>query len=122
MPKDGLTLQDKQDTIKLLSYAGANICELNLVRTALSDLKGGKLARLAGNSRVVALVLSDIIGDPMHLIASGPTFQPPVESQSSALNILKKYELQSKLPPHIINCLENGGQEQPLTSFENVII
>jgi glycerate 2-kinase len=111
MPKNGLTLEDKQETIKLLSRAGASIGELNQVRTALSGLKGGQLAQLANGAQVVSLILSDIIGDPLHLIASGPTVQPLPES-STALDIVTDYNLQKVLPLQVIKCLEAGSEVQ----------
>jgi glycerate 2-kinase len=119
MPKGDITLQEKQEAIKLLSHSGASITELNQVRIALSGLKGGQLAHLAKKAKVVCLVLSDIIGDPMHLIASGPTVQPPLESPR-AMEIIEKYNLQSKMPAQVITCLKED-QNVPLLNTENVI-
>jgi glycerate 2-kinase len=78
---------------------------LNQVRIALSGLKGGQLAHLAKKAKVVCLILSDIIGDPMHLIASGPTVQPPLDSPK-AMEIIEKYNLQSKMPAQVITYLK----------------
>ena len=72
-PIQGLNLEDKQETIKLLSKSGATINELNSVRKRLSRVKGGKLARLSYPATTLSLVLSDVIGDPLTVIASGPT-------------------------------------------------
>lgn len=103
-----------------MSHSGASITELNQVRIALSELKGGQLARLAKGAKVVSLILSDIIGDPLNLIASGPTVQPPLDSPK-AMDIIEKYSLQTKMPPQVIACL---GKDLlvPLMNTENVKI
>jgi glycerate 2-kinase len=76
-PADGLTLEDKARTTALLLRAGATIQELNAVRKHLSRLKGGGLARAAAPARVVALALSDVVGDDLSTIGSGPTVPDP---------------------------------------------
>lgn len=76
-PADSITLEDKQQTTDLLLRAGADIYELNTVRKHLSYLKGGQLAALAYPATVVALLLSDVIGDPIDVIGSGPTVPDP---------------------------------------------
>lgn len=119
MPKGSITLQEKQEAIKLLSHSGASITELNQVRIALSELKGGQLAHFAKRAKVVSLILSDIIGDPMHLIASGPTVQPPLDSPR-AMEIIEKYNLQSKMPAQVITYLEKDPSVS-LFNPENVI-
>ena len=72
-PVPGVTLDDKIATTQALSSAGANIHELNVVRTALSEVKGGGLARACAARRMMTLVISDVVGDPLDIIASGPT-------------------------------------------------
>ncbi|CAK5020626.1 unnamed protein product [Meloidogyne enterolobii] len=72
-PINGITLADKLEIIKLLQNYGADIKQLNVVRQALSRLKGGGLSRLASPAQQIALIVSDIIGDPIELISSGPT-------------------------------------------------
>ena len=74
-PRHPITLEEKADLIRNLSLAGAPIKELNTVRKRISELKGGRLALKATRSgfRVIALVISDVVGDPLGLIASGPT-------------------------------------------------
>ncbi|CAK5037980.1 unnamed protein product [Meloidogyne enterolobii] len=72
-PINGITLEDKLEIIKLLQNYGADIKQLNVVRQALSRLKGGGLSRLASPSQQISLIVSDIIGDPIELISSGPT-------------------------------------------------
>ena len=76
-PVPGVTLAEKQAVTRLLLECGATINELNAVRKHLSRLKGGQLARAAHPAPVVALLLSDVIGDPLDVIASGPTAPDP---------------------------------------------
>nr|CAI5822787.1 unnamed protein product [Callosobruchus analis] len=92
LPVPPITLQEKHDLIKQLARKGATINELNTVRKRMSILKGGGLAELAFPCKVVSLVLSDVIGDPLDLIASGPMV-PNKDSPQLAIDILKKYEL-----------------------------
>jgi hydroxypyruvate reductase len=72
-PERGLTLSDIRNVTEALLKAGATIAELNVVRTCCEQLKGGGLARLAAPSTVYAMILSDVLGDPVKVIASGPT-------------------------------------------------
>ncbi len=96
-PSEGITLQEKQDTTRLLLECGANIVELNAVRKHLSRVKGGGLARTAFPATVVSLMLSDVIGDPMDVIASGPTV-PDTSTFKTCIEIFQKYEVSSRLP------------------------
>ncbi len=89
-PRDGVTLDGVIAVSRSLSAAGADIRELNLVRQALSRVKAGGLARACGAGRLVALVLSDVIGDPLDLIASGPCM-PARPDPAAALAILRRY-------------------------------
>uniref|UniRef100_A0A182SMT7 Glycerate kinase n=1 Tax=Anopheles maculatus TaxID=74869 RepID=A0A182SMT7_9DIPT len=100
VPKAPITLSDKLQIIKSLSTAGASIDELNYVRIALSDVKGGQLAMEAKNAfRVYSYVISDIVDDPVALIASGPTVvQKGVDVNGIAKEILRKYRLWDELP------------------------
>jgi glycerate kinase len=104
LPLPPITLEEKCQLVKLLTAAGANIFELNCVRKKLSVLKGGGLAQLAYPAQVVALILSDIVGDPMDLIASGPTVVN-TDAPDAALNIVRKYSLLDKVPASIQTCL-----------------
>lgn len=91
-PPTGISLNDKICVARILSAAGANIVQLNSVRSQLSLVKGGGLARACRAGRLVALVISDVLGDPLELIASGPT----VESRSTpaeALDVLRQLRL-----------------------------
>src|SRR5947208_1757093 len=89
-PAEGITLEEKQETTQLLLRSGATIRELNGVRKHLSQIKGGQLARWASPARVISLIMSDVIGDPIDFIASGPT-APDTTSFSDALAIVQKY-------------------------------
>lgn len=104
LPLSPITLEEKCQVVKLLAAAGANIIELNCVRKKLSVLKGGRLAQLAYPAKVVALILSDIVGDPLDLIASGPTVVDS-DAPDAALSIIRKYSLLDKVPASIQTCL-----------------
>jgi hydroxypyruvate reductase len=91
-PATGITLEEKQEVTQLLLRAGASIRELNAVRKHLSAVKGGQLARWASPARVISLIMSDVIGDPLDFIASGPT-APDTTSFSDALDIIQKYSV-----------------------------
>ena len=88
--------------------AGATIQELNAVRKHLSALKGGQLARAAVPARVVALLLSDVIGDPLDVIASGPTAPDPTTCED-ALAVLRRYSLLDSVPA-VVAHLERGDE------------
>lgn len=77
LPAEGLSLTDLQDTTQALLAAGATINQINTIRKHLSAVKGGGLARLAAPAQVYALILSDVVGDPLEVIASGPTVPDP---------------------------------------------
>ena len=107
-PSEGITLQEKQDTTRLLLECGANIVELNAVRKHLSRVKGGGLARTAFPATIVALMLSDVIGDPMDVIASGPTV-PDTSTFKTCAEIFQKYEVSNRLPEAVRARLEAGA-------------
>ena len=92
LPANGLDLDDLQYVTGKLLRAGASINELNAVRKHLSAFKGGQLARHCSPARVLSLILSDVIGDPLDTIASGPT-APDDSTYSDALEVLEKYGL-----------------------------
>src|SRR5215831_18279074 len=89
-PAEGITLEEKQEVTSLLLRAGATIRELNAVRKHLSEVKGGQLTRWAAPASVISLIISDVVGDPVDFIASGPT-APDTTSFSDALAIIQKY-------------------------------
>ena len=108
-PLPGLTLPDMQALTSALLDCGARIDEINTLRRHLDSVKGGSLARLANPARVVSLILSDVVGNPLHAIASGPTAPDP-STREDALNILEEYALKEKVPPTIINTLKNAPE------------
>jgi len=108
-PAEGITLEEKQEVTSLLLRAGATIRETNAVRKHLSDMKGGQLARWAAPAHVVSLIISDVIGDALDFIASGPT-APDTTSFSDAFAIIQKYGLQ--VPEAVSERLQNGARGQ----------
>src|SRR5204863_6763798 len=89
-PVEGVSLGEKQTITRLLSAGGANIEELNTVRKQLSRIKGGGLARACCAGRLLTLIISDVLGDPLDVIASGPTV-PDSHTPQEALAILERY-------------------------------
>lgn len=104
LPAEGISLLDKQQVTKSLLASGASIHEINAVRKHLSAVKGGQLARRA-KCRVVSLILSDVVGDDLAVIASGPTFPDPT-TYSDALGIVKRYKIRNV---RVARHLENGA-------------
>ncbi|KAM8931109.1 glycerate kinase [Pelodytes ibericus] len=118
-PVPPLTLKDKQTLTKQLALKGATIQELNTLRRSLSRLKGGGLARMAYPAQVISLILSDVIGDDLDVIASGPT----VCSSSSAeecLQILTKYDLKDSTPEAVRHVLLSRRQALEHDHFSHV--
>ncbi|MDA8240892.1 MAG: glycerate kinase [Nitrospiraceae bacterium] len=107
-PRDGITLSDKQEVTGLLLKAGAGIHELNTVRKHLSGVKGGRLAEAAYPAQVLSLIISDVIGDDLDVIASGPT-SPDGSTYADALVVLEKYGLRIRSPRSVIEVLEKGA-------------
>lgn len=123
LPQKPVTLDEKQYIIKALANAGADIKELNTVRKKLSALKGGQLALQAQPAQVISLILSDIVGDPLDLIASGPTTKNE-DDPLKAINIIHKYNLDINLPVSIKDILNKGEScnEFPTDNVYNYII
>jgi glycerate 2-kinase len=109
LPADGISLEDKQQTTRVLLASGANIDEMNCIRKHLSKVKGGGLARIAYPARLINLILSDVIGDRIDTIASGITAPDPTTFQD-ALAIVRKYALEDKLPQAVSHHLFLGAQ------------
>jgi hydroxypyruvate reductase len=106
-PIEGISLDEKRETTSVLLSAGVGINELNAVRKHLSAVKGGRLAETAYPAAVLALVLSDVIGDRMDVIASGPTV-PDSTSFRDALAVIHKYSLEKKIPASVLSVLHMG--------------
>ena len=108
-PQPGLTLDNLQSLTRCLLACGARIDEINILRRHLDQVKGGGLARAAFPARVVSLILSDVVGNPLETIASGPTAPDPT-SKADALEVLEKYDLTGKVPVAILKALENAPE------------
>jgi len=108
-PVPPVTLAEKRAVTQLLLAAGATITELNAVRKHLSLIKGGQLARAAAPARVITLVLSDVIGDPLDVIASGPT-APDSSTFRDAIAVLRKREVWAATPAAVRARLEAGAR------------
>jgi glycerate 2-kinase len=107
LPVDGVTLEDKQQTVRLLLMRGADIHQLNTVRKHLSAIKGGQLAA-ASRARVVTLAVSDVIGDDLSMIASGPTV-PDATTFHAALQVLDGHGGRVEYPGAVVEHLERGA-------------
>jgi len=107
LPAPGLTLDDMQRTTDLLLACGAAIDEINAVRKHLSQVKGGQLARLAAPATVISLILSDVIGNPLDVIASGPAAPDPT-TWADAWSVIEKYNLAEQLPVAVRRRLRAG--------------
>lgn len=107
-PTEGVSLEDKQTVTRLLMHGGATIQELNCVRRHLSRVKGGGLARTAKAGRMVSLIISDVIGDPLDVIASGPTV-PDSSTPGQALDVLKRVISQpERIPESVVQVLTDS--------------
>lgn len=107
LPADPITLEEKQKTTKLLLACGASIHEINAVRKHLSRIKGGQLARLAQPATVVSLLLSDVIGDDLDVIGSGPT-APDSSTFAEAKALLERYGIYERVPAAVRERIEKG--------------
>lgn len=108
LPPDPLTIEEKGKVVQLVMNAGATIVELNTIRKHLSAIKGGWLANRSGAGRIVGLVISDVVGDRLDSIASGPTSPDPT-TFSDAIKILKKYDLLESIPQAAAEILRKGA-------------
>ncbi len=112
-PATGITLEDKQTVTRLLSERGASIEELNCVRRELSEVKGGGLLRSCRAGTVIVLIISDVIGDPLETIASGPTVPNPT-TPADALAVLRRYVPdRPSLPSSVWSLLESKQAAGP---------
>ncbi len=112
-PVEGITLADKLAVTRHLSGAGATIDALNAVRKQLSRIKGGGLARACRAGRLAALIISDVLGDPLETIASGPTVHDPAGPEE-ARAVLERFDPQRKaIPPPVYAALSAPRHSQP---------
>ncbi len=127
MPEDGITLEDKIKTYELLLKSGARIHEINTVRKHISKVKGGKFVKNV-RGKVLALIISDVVGDDLEVIASGITVKDPTTFKD-AYEVLKRYGIWDELPESVRNHIELGmlGKreetlKEDLPNVENVLI
>lgn len=122
LPEEGISLNDKIKTNELILRSGARIYEINTVRKHISAVKGGKLAKRVKGT-VISLILSDVVGDPLEAIASGPTVRDPTTFQDS-YRVLSLYGVWKKVPPSIRDYIERGlngdVEETPKDGLPNV--
>ena len=108
---EGCTLDDLKVLNNVLLKIGADITEMNCIRKHLSKLKGGLLAKAASPARVVSLILSDVIGDPLDVIASGPTAPDPT-TFADAISTLRKFKIENEIPVQILKVLQDGFEKK----------
>jgi hydroxypyruvate reductase len=125
LPPDGITLADKQAINRALLKCGAHIAEMNAVRKHLSTIKGGRLAVAAAPAQVVTLAISDVPGDDISVIASGPA-APDASTRTDALAVLTKYGI--AIPASVAKHLDNAVSETPkpgdprLANVANILV
>jgi glycerate 2-kinase len=125
LPPDGIALADKQSINRALLKCGADIGEMNTVRKHLSTIKGGRLAVAAAPAQVVTLAISDVPGDDISVIASGPT-APDASTRADTLAVLTKYGI--AVPASVAGHLDNAVAETPkpgdprLANVVNIVI
>ncbi|MFC2062749.1 glycerate kinase [Chloroflexota bacterium] len=126
-PTDGINLRGKQLTTELLINSGADIGAINVVRKHLSRVKGGRMGQFYAPATVISLIISDVTGNDLAAIASGPT-SPDPSTFVGAASILQQYDLRDKTPENVVKLLERGAEgelaETPkvLTNCRNYII
>ncbi|RLG98752.1 glycerate kinase [Candidatus Bathyarchaeota archaeon] len=131
MPKPGIPLADKQAMTNMLLKCGATINEINTVRKHLSMFKGGQLAKAAYPATLISLILSDVVGDPLEVIASGPTVPDPT-TYRDAVTVLKNHDLWDEAPRSVRRVLRDGVSgkiretpkpgEQAFKKVHNIIV
>jgi glycerate 2-kinase len=124
-PVPQISLADKLVVTRALAASGAPIQELNLVRTQLSQVKGGRLATACTAGTLIALIISDVIGDPLEVIGSGPTTPAPSRADQ-AIEILNRRQLLQTIPRSVLSLLESRREAQvepaSTTAARNVIV
>ncbi len=110
LPAEGLTLEDKQNAIKVLLACGATIYEINTIRKHMSCVKGGRLAQLSWPATFVSLILSDVVGDDTDVIASGCCVPDP-STFSDCMEIINKYDILRRMPQAVVSHIKSGVLE-----------
>ena len=107
-PADGISFREKQEITQRLLSCGARIGEINAIRKHISKVKGGRLARFAYPSTLISLILSDVVGDSISAIASGPTAPDP-STFSECQGILDRYRLRTERFGSITRLIDRGS-------------
>ena len=107
VPAGDLSIEDLAVTNRALIRSGADIHDINVVRKHLSLVKGGRIAEAASTARLLTLVLSDVVGDPLDVIASGPTVPDPTTFRA-ALDVIARFGLRHRIPPAVLRHLAAG--------------
>ena len=110
LPVLPLTLKDKQKTIRTLLSCGATINEINALRKHMSLIKGGHLAEKAWPATLITLIISDVVGNPLDVIASGPTVGDP-STFRDCMNILRHYDISGRIPTSVVQYFKKGINE-----------
>ena len=120
-PVEGVNLADKAEVSRILLGAGVDITEMNMVRQQLSHLKGGGMARLASPAKVHSYILSDVIGDDLRVIASGPTVAP-IATRNAARELLTNLNVFDQMPVSVRDYLKvNAPETEPARAENNLI-
>lgn len=111
LPAEDVSLEDKIIATEILIKSGAEIKEINTIRKHISRVKGGQLVRFLKPAKVISLIVSDIVGDPVEYIASGPT-SPDPSTFEDAYTIIRKYNLEGKLPGSVLERIKRGLRKE----------
>jgi hydroxypyruvate reductase len=109
LPDDSISLADYQSLTTQLLRSGATINQINTIRKHIERVKGGRLAQIASPATLATLILSDVVGNPLDFIASGPTV-PDTTTFADALDVLRQFDLQEKVPAPVRALLERGAR------------
>jgi len=118
LPEEGISFGEIQDITKQLLNSGADIVEINTIRKRLSRVKGGKFAKIVYPAKITALVLSDVLGDRLESIASGPAY-PDITTKDNALKIVKKYNL--RITDNVLKVLKKETPKEIKNAVHYVI-
>ncbi|MCD6105271.1 MAG: glycerate kinase [Thermosipho sp. (in: Bacteria)] len=118
LPEEGISFGEIQDITKQLLNSGADIVEINTIRKRLSQVKGGKFAKIVYPAKITALVLSDVLGDRLESIASGPAY-PDITTKDNALKIVKKYNL--RITDNVLKVLKKETPKEIKNAVHYVI-
>lgn len=109
LPFEGISLEDLRKVNELLLKSGADIVEMNTVRKHISKVKGGRFAQAVYPAFIYSLILSDVLGDRLDSIASGPAY-PDETTYNDALRVIDRYSLRDKMPPSVMEILDRGAK------------